>query len=362
MSDLRTAIQRDMHGSGLPATTFEDLSRRRSRRRRTQRVFAGVVGAAVFLIVVAWIGSSVLRADGSTAPADPAVVSTEPLAGNGPRTWVANDEILMKGTDPASPIVLGSGLTPPGWEIGSFDWSPDGRRLAITIVEPLPQSIVPCRLLVLEVRDGSVNDLADCEHPGFGSQTADWSPDGRWIVYAGPGGLHVIGADGSHARQLNDDGGFDPSWSVDGMIVYASADRRTILSVAPDGSGSKVVTSTGSGTYAVFSPAWSPDGTRIAYLQMEDLPGDPAGSALGTGLWIAAADGSHGVKAATMGCCLFASEGFGWSPDGSKLIWSGTEIIVIHADTLETTTFRRGGALGLAQLDMSVRPSWRPVA
>lgn len=364
MSDLKTAIERDMNEAGLPATTFDDLSGRRDRRRRNQRISAGVVGAAVFAAFAAWIGTSVLLSDGATTPApgDRSVSPIRPLTGNGPMTWAADDVILMEGEDPAAPIVLASDVADQGWEIESIDWSPDGRRIAITTVKRPPRSLVQCRLLVLDVDTGSLTDLANCMHPSWGRQTADWSPDGRSIVFAGPGGIHVIGADGSNPVRLTADGGSDPSWSLEGRIAYATSDHTRIVSMASDGSDAIVLISRGSGAHGISSPAWSPDATRIAYLHAEDLPGDPAGAALGTGLWIADADGSNAVKVATMECCLFATQAFGWSPDGSKLLWTGTEIIIIKADGSEERRFRHGGSVGLPRLDMSVPPSWRPVA
>lgn len=360
MSDLRTAIERDMEAAGLPETTFDDLRERRERRRRDQRISAGIVGAAVFAIVVGWIGVSVVRSDGATrpVPGEHTVAPTVPLAGNGPLTWVAGDELLMEGADPASPIVLASDLAEAGWRIESFDWSPDGTRIAFTTMERDRQpSVDACRLQLLDVQSGAVTDLADCTRlPTFGSQSVDWSPDGRSIVYAGTGGIHVIGVDGSHPVQLTEDGGGNPTWSPDGRIAYETA--GALASVPSDGSGAEVVILDGGGRIDGSFPAWSPDGTRLAFLRFADVPGFPSG---GTGLWVADADGSNAVEVATMACCLFASEAFGWSPDGTKLIWTGAGISIIKADGTGERSFGHGASAGLPRLDTSVRPSWRPI-
>ncbi len=362
MNDLRTAIERDMAAAGLPTTTLDDLRGVRDRRRRTQRISAGVVGMAVFALVLTWIGASVLRSDGAPerVPGGRSPVHTLPFAENGPFTWAAGNDLMMEGADRSTPIVLATDVAEDGWTINSFAWSPDGRLIALTVVEPLPQSIVPCRLRVLDVSNGTSIDIADCEHPGFGWQTVDWSPDGRSIVYAGPGGIHVIDADGSDPTQLTDDGGFDPSWSIGDRIIYASGDRRTIVRMASDGTHARIIVEDESGMNPISHPAWSPDGTRIAYLRMEDLPGQPSGSLLGSGLWIAGADGSIPSKAATMECCLGATEAFGWSPDGSELVWTGTEIVFVEADGSGVRAMSRGEA-GFPGLDMAVGPSWRPV-
>jgi hypothetical protein len=352
-----------MRGAGSPASTFDDLIRRRDRRQRIQRVSAGIVGAAVFAAVAGWLGTSALLSDGASLPAtvDRSDEPVRPIAANGPLTWVADNDILMEGPNPDSPIVLARNVAEPGWKLNSFAWAPDGTRIALTVVEPLPQSVLACRLLILDVTEGTLTDVADCDHAGFGWQTVDWSPDGRRVVYAGPGGIHTVGADGSDPRQLTHDGGFDPSWSSDGRIAYAAADRGSILSIRSDGSDPQTLITDDGGPNPIFHPAWSPDATRIAYLRMEDMAGAPPGSLIGTGLWIADADGSDATKAASMDCCIGATEAFAWAPDGSKLIWTGTEIIFLRGDGSVESSFLHGGPAGLPGIDMSVAPGWRPL-
>ncbi len=64
MSDLRTMLERGVGGATPPPDGFERMLRRRDRKRRNQRIMAGVVGFAVFVAAV-WI---VTTAGRSIAP------------------------------------------------------------------------------------------------------------------------------------------------------------------------------------------------------------------------------------------------------------------------------------------------------
>lgn len=73
MDDLRTLVRDEMERAGSPSYSFDDLGRRRDRKRRNQRITAGVVGIAVFVAAV-WIVTSAGSFDRTTTPADkPAV-------------------------------------------------------------------------------------------------------------------------------------------------------------------------------------------------------------------------------------------------------------------------------------------------
>ena len=69
MDDLRTLVRDEMARAGSPSYSFSDLGRRRDRKRRNQRITAGVVGIAVFVAAV-WIVTTAGSFDRTTTPAD----------------------------------------------------------------------------------------------------------------------------------------------------------------------------------------------------------------------------------------------------------------------------------------------------
>jgi hypothetical protein len=70
MDDLRTLVRDEMTRAGSPSYSFNDLERRRDRKRRNQRIAAGVVGIAVSVAAV-WVvtsGLSFNRSETSVVP------------------------------------------------------------------------------------------------------------------------------------------------------------------------------------------------------------------------------------------------------------------------------------------------------
>ncbi len=125
-----------------------------------------------------------------------------------------------------------------------------------------------------------------------------------------PASVYVIGADGSSPRTLtNRPLAFDasPAWSPDGArIAFESTidGKRGIWVMQADGQGLRRLTD---GPGSDGSPAWSPDGARIAF--MSDRDGNQE-------LYVVGLDG-QGLRRLTDHP---AADGYpAWSPDGTRL-------------------------------------------
>ncbi len=144
-----------------------------------------------------------------------------------------------------------------------------------------------------------------------------WSPDGTRIAFiratggADNGGLYIMDADGKNQRKLNNDSAGYVSWNAGKLLVYSYQNPKTgshtLRTLNPDNGATQDLDALGAGEFDL--PAWSPDGKRIAFAK---------GINDSRAVYIANTDGSNAVRISPDG--LTATNPV-FSPDGTRLAY-----------------------------------------
>jgi len=193
-------------------------------------------------------------------------------------------------------------------------WSPDGKRLAFVS----DRHGLYAQIYTVDLATGLQVRLTFSETSDY---TPSWSSDGR-IAFRRltfdeesdeeTSSVYVMNADGTGLRQLIADGEYhlSPAWSPDGSriaFVGGGEDDAYIDVVNADGSGHVRLTTDG----FEYEPSWSPDGTRIVFVSWEDDTRD---------VWIMNADGSGRRKLfGTRSDSEYAAR---IAPDGKRLVFT----------------------------------------
>ena len=191
--------------------------------------------------------------------------------------------------------------------------------------------------------------------------------DGQRIAFGYTGDIWVANIDGSDPVNLSNTTGSVqelPSWSSDGTrILYdlradSGAGALDVFVMNEDGSGVTNLTPD-TPDWNDGKPAWSPDGTRIAFGSDRAGAGD---------LYTMASDGSDLVRL-TDGV---QDTNPRWSPDGQRIVFTrfldpaeeGTdfELFVINSDGTGLTQLTDNGAFRTTHADWSPDGQWMVVA
>jgi Tol biopolymer transport system component len=228
-------------------------------------------------------------------------------------------------------------------------WSPDARTLAVCIGDPGVAPYPNLEVYLVTLATGEAANLTN--HPNDDVAPA-WSPDGERIAFASTRDsqwprenrpdIYTMRIDGSDVRRLTTYDGRDmtPAWSPDGQhIAFATGrdspdpffvDNIEIYIMDADGGNKRRVTQTPH-FHDDFEPAWSPDGSQIAFSAGTDI--------LGRDIYVTNVDGANRRRLTTHFANDTAPD---WSPDGTQIAFQSTRdgpdddgpagIFVIDAD------------------------------
>ena len=174
--------------------------------------------------------------------------------------------------------------------------------------------------------DGS--GKADLTHSANPDGSPAWSADGSQLAFTRPGksdndDVFVMRADGKGQRNMTKTSPDDanPDWMPDGAKVTYDVSGTQIFEARPDGTGMAPLVPGG------YEGAWSPNGLQIAYTQTVE----PSNAEI----FVANRDGSGGHDVTN--APGYDDDSAAWSPDGTRIAFvrffgGAGEIYVMNAD------------------------------
>lgn len=234
-------------------------------------------------------------------------------------------------------------------------WAPDGRKLAFS---------TPAHGNVVWVMDADGSDLARLSTRGGQVESPTWSPDGRTIAYTAlrdqNRDIWLMNADGSNQRRLARTPlwEYEVDWSPTGnRIAFTDIDESNVFVMNMNGSNRRKLTS----GWGLHDLSWSPDGRRIAF-KRNVTPEPGPWFNRNTEIYVTNASGGSSVRL-TRNTIPDLSPA--WSPDGNRLAfvrsnarntnYARHEIYVMNTDGTGVTRLTHN-QVGEAS------PAWQPAA
>jgi Tol biopolymer transport system component/DNA-binding winged helix-turn-helix (wHTH) protein len=333
---------------------------------------------------------------------------TSDAAGEGSPAWSPDGQMVAfvrygeTGSDPGVYIASATGgacrkitglLPLKQLNDGHLAWSPVNQDIAF-VDRPTPES--PFSIHLVQMDGSRRTTLTRPPAQSRGDTSPAFSRDGRCIAFkrtmsAGDSDIYVIPGAGRQPRRLTFDARYIAglAWSADGRYILFSSNRggRLELWAIPFGGGSPSRVGTGDGanflsiarngnrlawsnwfantniyeyeladlsrpprpiatsTRAEMSPAWSPDGTHIAF--RSERSGTPE-------IWMARRGDTAAQQLTSFGGPITGSPA--WSPDGRLIAFDSTPLGRGQIFVLDLGT-RKSRALSDTSVD-SVLPCW----
>ncbi len=261
-------------------------------------------------------------------------------------------------------------------------WSPDGTRIAFIVLRVQPYDLPG--VFVMNADGSHVRRLTNCL-PSCVQSLPAWSPDGRTIAFSGQTDVFVMAATGGPSRKLTDCGAIpdcidalDPTWSPDGRLIVFEVERdggrRSLYLINADGTGLRQLTFHNDDCCTSWQPLPSPPSTeQSAFAANGEIWAGVGGGDGPSFVYSVEPDGS--------GQTLLFSDGrdpnsppetvnpeavgqdYAWSPDGSKVAFSGWSNPDQHAAYSAIFVMNADGS-GLTQLtpdkEVDSGPAWSP--
>jgi TolB protein len=202
----------------------------------------------------------------------------------------------------------------------SHRWSPDSSRIAYVLEDGGEMSIH-----VTNVDEGQPMLLTAIH----GDEVGSWSPNGRWVAFAvttgAQIGIHTRNPDGVNEFRLTDTPDFSPMWSPDSERIAFLSKRdgaSQIFVMKADGSEQRKLTEGDAPKYHI---SWSPNGKVLLFVSERD--GNPE-------IHVVDVDEGNEVRLTHNDA---RDEQPVWSPDGRKIAFvsyldGDAEIFLMDAD------------------------------